>query len=124
MFPQGEVYSHYSSIKMGFGTVRNGGTNSDSRITFDADPSGLAGASPLVVSFSLPSGTLGEQDPENVVFALSFRSASRQTARLTSKFGLFLHIFEARLMDTSAVFVVPEEPRGSRYRFDNIPTPA
>ena len=31
-------------------------------------------------------------------------------------------MFTARLMDTSAVFVVPEEPHGLCYRLFNVPT--
>jgi hypothetical protein len=111
------------SMKVGFGKVKNSGTDSDPRITFDADPAGFAGSSPLVVSFSLPSWTLHIEAPENLTVALSLR-LSPQTARLMPKLGTFLHVFTARLMDTSAVFVVPEEPHGLCYRLYNTPTPA
>jgi hypothetical protein len=113
----------FSSIKVGFGRVKNSGTNSDPRITFDADPAGFAGSSPLVVSFSLPSWTLHIEDPENLAIALSLR-LSPQTVRLIPRLGTFLPVFTARLMDTSAVFVVPEEPHGMCHRLYNTPMPA
>ena len=116
------AYSSYSSIKVGFGKVKSSGTDSDPRITFDADPTGLAGSSPLVVSFSLPSWALLVEDPEDMTISLSFR-ASPQTAYLVPKLGLALHVFTARLMDTSAVSVVPTEPHGVCYRLCNMPTP-
>ena len=116
-------HSSYSSIKMGFGRVRNSGTGSDPRITFDIDPAGWAGTSPLVVSFSVPSWTLHVENPENMVVALSLRT-SPQTVHLVPKFGMCLHIFKARMMDTSAVFVVPEEPHGVCYRLCSMLMPA
>ena len=117
------AHSSFSSIKVGFGTVRNCGTDSNPRITFDADPSGWAGSSPLVVSFSLPSWTLHVEAPGNMIVALSLRS-SPQNTRLIPKFGMSLHIYTARLMDTSAVFVVPEEPHGMCHQLRNLSTPA
>ena len=116
------AHSSYSSIKVGFGTVKRGGTDSDPQITFNTDPTGLAGVSPLFVSFSVPSWTLHVENPENMVVALSFRS-SPQTVHLVPKFGMCLHIFKARLMDTSAVFVAPEEPHGACHRLHNMPMP-
>ena len=110
------------SIKLGFGKVRNSGTDSDPRITFDVDPLGLAGSSPLVMSFSLPSRMLHGEDPEDMIIALSFRP-SPYTLHLASKFGALLRVFEARLMDTSIVFVVPEEPHGLCYRLWKLPMP-
>jgi hypothetical protein len=114
--------SSYSSIKMGFGRVKNSGTGSDPRITFDADPTGFAGSSPLVVSFSVPSWMLGTEGPENMFIALSLR-LTPQTIRLTQKFGMALHVFKAQLTNTSAVFVVPEEPHGMCYQLFNTPVP-
>jgi hypothetical protein len=113
----------FSSIKVGFGRVKNSGTNSDPRITFDPDPTGLAGSSPLVVTFSLPSWTLHIEDPEDLTIALSL-PFSPQSINLMASFGMSLHVFTARLMDTSAVFVVPEEPHGMCYRLWNKPMPA
>ena len=117
------AYLSFSSIKVGFGKVVNSGTVSEPRITFDADPSGFSGSSPLVVSFSLPSWTLNMEDPERMKVALSLRSLP-QTVRLMYKFGMFLRVFTARLMDTSSVFVVPEEPHGVCHRLCNMATPA
>lgn len=114
------AHSSFSSIKVGFGKVKNSGTNSDPRITFDADPTGWAGSSPLAVSFSLPSWTL---DQEDVVIALSLRT-SPWTLQLIPKLGLYLNVFTARLTDTSAVFVTPEEPHGLCYRLYNTSVPA
>jgi hypothetical protein len=116
------AHSSFSSIKVGFGEVRNSGTDSDPRITFDADPTGWAGSSPLVVSFSLPSWTLHVEPPENLIIALSFR-LSPQIVHLIPRFGMCLHIYKAKLMDTSAVFVVPEEPHGLCHRLDKMSTP-
>ena len=117
------VLASFCSIKVAFGKVNNSGTDSDPRITFDMDPLGWAGSSPLIVSFSLPSRMLHVEDPEDMAVGLSFR-LSPHTLRLASKFGMSLHVFEARLMDTSAVFVVPEEPHGVWYRLCNVPSPA
>ena len=114
-------HSSYSSIKVGFGKVKNSGTIPDPRITFDADPAGWAGSSPLVVSFSIPSWTI--QDPEGWKIALSLRQ-SPQTVHLMSKFGMYLNVFTARLTDTSVVFVAPEEPHGICYRLYNSPMQA
>ena len=111
------AHSSFSSIKVGFGKVKNSGTNSDPRITFDADPAGWAGSSPLIVSFSLPSWTL--KDPEDKIITLSLRH-SPQTVHLVPKFGVYLNVFTARLTDTSVVFVAPEEPHGTRYRLSNM----
>ena len=116
------IVASFCSIKVAFGNVKNSGTDSDPRITFDVDPLGWAGSSPLVVSFSLPSLMLHVEGPEDMAIGLSFR-LSPHTLRLASKFGVSLHVFKARLMDTSAVFVVPEEPHGACYRLCNIPTP-
>ena len=115
------AHSSFSSIKVGFGKVKNSGTNSDPRITFDADPAGWAGSSPLIVSFSLPSWTL--KDPEDKIITLSLRH-SPQTVHLVPKFGVYLNVFKARLTDTSVVFVAPEEPHGTRYRLSNMSTSA
>ena len=116
------ILACFCSIKMAFGKVNNSGTGSDPRITFDVDPLGPAGSSPLVVSFSLPSRMLHVDDPEDMAIGLSFR-LSPHTLHLASKFGVSLHVFKARLMDTSAVFVVPEEPHGVCYRLHNTPSP-
>ena len=114
-------HHNFSSIRLGFGKVKHSGTDSDPRITFDADPLGWAGSSPLVMSFSVPSRMLHREGPEDTMIALSFRP-SPHTLRLAPKFGEFLHVFAARLMDTSAVFVVPEEPHGICHRLRNMPT--
>ena len=119
----GSAHSSFSSIKVGFGKVRNSGTGSDPRIIFDADPAGWAGSSPLVVSFSLPSWMLHLGDPERVIIALSLR-VSPQTVHLVPKLGMDLRVFTTRLMDTSVVFVAPEEPHGVSHRLCNMPTPA
>ena len=57
------------------------------------------------------------------MIALSFR-LSPQTIHLVPKLGMALHVYKARLMDTSAVFVVPEEPHGVCHRLCNMSTPA
>jgi len=116
---KGSAHSSFSSIKVGFGKVRNSGTDSDPRIMFDADPAGWAGSSPLVVSFSLPSWILHIGDLERVIIALSLR-ASPQTVHLVPKLGMDLCVFTARLMDTSVVFVAPEEPHGVCHRLCNM----
>ena len=116
------AHSSFSSIKVGFGRVRNSGTDSDPQIAFDADSTDWAGSSPLVVSFSLPSWALLVEAPEDLIIALSLR-LSPQTIHLIPKFGMSLHVYKARLMDTSAVFVVPEEPHGVCHRLYNMPTP-
>lgn len=113
----------FSSIKVGFGKVKNSGTDSEPRIIFDPDPTGWTGSSPLVVSFSLPSWILHVDDPENMMIALSLRS-SPQTIHLIPKLGISFLVHTARLMDTSAVFVAPEEPHGVCYRLCGMPTPA
>ncbi|KAF9785100.1 hypothetical protein BJ322DRAFT_1108563 [Thelephora terrestris] len=121
---QGEsAYSGFASIKVGFGKVTNSGTVSEPRIDFDADPAGWAGSSPLVVSFSLPSWILLVEDPKNLIIALSLR-LSPQIIHLVQKFGMSLHVFTAKLMDTSAVFVVPDEPHGVCHRLFTTGTPA
>jgi len=121
---QGQSGLHnFSSIKLGFGKVKNSGTDSDPRIIFDADPLGWAGSSPLVMSFSVPSGMLHGEDPKDMMIALSFRP-SPHTHCLAPKFGPFFRVFAARLMDTSAVFVVPEEPHGMCQRLCNMPKSA
>ena len=117
------THSSFSSIRVGFGRVRNSGTDSDPRITFDADSTGWAGSSPLIVTFSLPSWALHVKAPEDMMIALSFR-LSPQTIHLVPKLGMALHVYKARLMDTSAVFVVPEEPHGVCHRLCNMSTPA
>ena len=114
-------HSSFSSIKVGFGKVENSGTDSDPRITFDADPTGWAGSSPLVVSFSLPAWTL--KDPEDKIIALSLRHLP-QTVHLVPTLGVYLNVFEAQLTDTSVVFVTPEEPHGMCYRLCNMPMQA
>ena len=116
------AHSSFSSIKVGFGRVRNSGTDSNPRITFDADPTGWAGSSPLVVSFSLPSWTLHVEAPEDMIIALSLR-LSPGNVHLIPKLGMSLHVYKAQLTDTSAVFVVPEEPHGVCYRLCNMFTP-
>lgn len=103
-----EAHSYFASIKMGFGAIKNNGTDSDPRITFDADPTGWTGTSPLVMSFSVPSLALVHlEDPEDMTVAFSFRS-SCQTIDLVPILGIFLHIFTAPLMDTSG-------PRGASW---------
>jgi hypothetical protein len=113
----------FSSIKVGFGKIENSGTDSEPRIIFDPDPTGWAGSSPLVMSFSLPSWMLHAGGPEDTTIALSLR-LSPQTVHLIPKFGMSLQVYTARLMDTSAVFVVPEEPHGVCHRVFNMSTPA
>ena len=117
------THSSFSSIRVGFGKVKNSGTDSDPRITFDTDPAGWAGSSPLIVSFSLPSRSLGLEDPEDLIIMLSLRETP-QTVHLVPKFGVGLNVFTARLMDTSVVLVAPEEPHGTRYRLCNMPLQA
>ena len=117
------TYSTFSSIKVGFGKVQNNGTASDPQITFNPDPTSWAGSSPLIMSFSLPSWILHIEDPEDKIIALSLRS-SPQTFHLIPKLGMHLHVFAARLMDTSAVFVAPEEPHGIYHRVWSMSTPS
>ena len=113
--------SGFSSIKVGFGKVKDSGTDSDPRITFDADTAEWAGSSPLIVSFSLPSRSL--QDPDDLIIALSLRKTP-QTVHLIPKLCPHLNVFTARLADTSVVFVAPEEPHGTCYRLCNMPMQA
>ena len=117
------AFYNFSSIKLGFGKIKSSGTDSDPRITFDADPLGWAGSSPLVMSFSVPSRILHREGPEDTTIALSFRS-SVYTHHLVPKFGDPPRVFAARLMDTSAVFVVPEEPHGMCHRLSDVPASA
>jgi len=79
----------FCSIRVGFGKVDNSGTDSDPRITFDADPLGFSGSLPLVVLFSLPSWMLQIEDPEDMIIALSF-CVSPHTLCFVQKFGMFL----------------------------------
>ena len=117
-----EAHMSFASIKMGFGKVSNSGSVSEPKITLDADPAGWAGSSPLIVSFSLPSRTLHLEDPKNMIITLCLRP-SPGNIHLARKLGKSLHVFTARLTDTSAVFITPEEPHGVCHRLFTMAPP-
>ncbi|KZT03168.1 uncharacterized protein LAESUDRAFT_744706 [Laetiporus sulphureus 93-53] len=109
-------WSHniYSSVHVAYGTVIRMGTGSGTWAVFTEDSAGARGSSSLVASFTMSSCLLTDIEPmENFLIRLSVRSTPA-SAVLVSKLGLELTLFHARLMDQSAVIVLPERPLPTR----------
>lgn len=113
------THNIFASLRVGFGEVNPSGTVACPKVVFKPDPSSWAGTSPLIVSFSVPSGALHAERPDIMSVTLGLHSTPG-TVKFVSKLGMFLTIFSARLMDRSQVFVVPEEPQGLDESLDKI----
>ena len=99
------VHNMYSPIAISFGSVQRTTKDGNPWISWDEDPLGLAGNSPLVVSFNVPAWTLDK----NLSVSLSLR-ATQHTIPWTRKLGVGLHLFQTRITDASRVFIVPDHP--------------
>lgn len=99
------VHNVYPSITAAFGSVRRTTKGGNPWITWEEDPLGFSGRSPLVVSFNAPTWTLDQ----TLSVALSLR-ATPYTIPWTRKLGIGLHLFLTKITDTSNVFIVPDHP--------------
>jgi hypothetical protein len=98
----------FSTVHAAFGKVIPMGTKNRPRVMFEEDPQGWKGTSPLVTSFIMPTVALVFIEPmEKLKIGLTVRSTTG-TAPLIKKLGLSLNIFNASLMDESAVHILPE----------------
>lgn len=114
------THNIFSSLRMGFGKVTSSGTDARPGVVFEPDPSSRAGASPLIVSFSVPSVALHIDGPDAMSVTLSLHSTPGTCMMFVSELGMYLKIFGAPLMDRSQVFVVPDEPRGLSESLDKV----
>ncbi|EED84255.1 predicted protein [Postia placenta Mad-698-R] len=109
-------WSHniFSSVHVAFGRAIPMGTKARPWVTFEADSEGWSGTSSLVASFTMASRYLTDiEPPHQLRVTISVRSTPASSL-LTEKLGIMLIIHEARLMDESAVFVLPEHPLPAR----------
>ncbi|EED80904.1 predicted protein [Postia placenta Mad-698-R] len=89
-------------------------TKAHPRVTFEADPEGWGGTASLVASFTMASRYLTDIEPAHRLrVSISVRS-THASALLTDALGVALIVHEARLMDETAVFVLPEHPLPTR----------
>ena len=100
-----EAQNRYSCIRPAFGIIKKG---DDGRILLESDPEGWAGASPLVLSFLVPSWTLMVR-PHDITIALGVHPVGQQYPELARKMGIHLHLFSAKLFGDS-VNLSPEWP--------------
>ena len=114
------THNIFASLRVGFGKVASSGTDARPEVVFEPDPSSWAGASPLIVSFSVPSCALHVEHPDTMTVALSLRSTPQASIVFMPELGMSLTIFTAPLMDRSQVFVVPDEPQGLDGSLDKI----
>ena len=117
------THNIFASLKVGFGKLTSFGTDVYPGVTFEPDPSPWAGTSPLIVSFSVPSWALHIEHPDVMTVTLGLRSTPQTTMLFVRKLGMYLTIFSAPLMDSSQVFVIPDEPRWLDESLDSIFTP-
>ncbi|KAL6298059.1 hypothetical protein BKA93DRAFT_754447 [Sparassis latifolia] len=106
----------FSSVHAAFGRVISRGTESNPRVLFDKDPDGWKGTLPLVVSFTLAARYLTEFEPmETLDVYLSVRDTVASVVMLSDRLGMWLSLFNAKLMDKSHVYVLPEDFVPSEY---------
>ncbi|PCH44295.1 hypothetical protein WOLCODRAFT_138924 [Wolfiporia cocos MD-104 SS10] len=105
-----QIYNIFASVHAAFGRATSMGSKSDPWVTFEEDPEGWDGTSPLVVSFTMATLFITElEPPENLRICLVVRSTPGSVL-LVPKLGMDLTVFEANLMNDSTVYVLPEQP--------------
>jgi hypothetical protein len=105
-----------------FGTVISVGTKAHPKVIFEEDTKGWKGASPLLASFIMPTRMLTSVEPmEELNVYLSMKTTA-STALFVNKLGRLLNIFEASLMDETAVHVLPEQPLPAKNNTSSSPT--
>ncbi|GBE84710.1 hypothetical protein SCP_0606900 [Sparassis crispa] len=120
------TWSHnvYSAVHVAFGRATKMGTKARPWVSFEEDPDGKRGTSPLVASFTVAVRALTEIEPmQQLSIGLSVRS-TLGTVMLTKKLGLTLSLFSAPLMDESHVLVLPEPSLPSRAVQAPLPSPS
>ncbi|KZP26327.1 hypothetical protein FIBSPDRAFT_782242 [Athelia psychrophila] len=119
----------FTAIHVAFGRVIPMGTKARPWVSFEEDPAGFHGSSPLLVSFIMPTRLLTDFEPAediNVEFCIKSLPGIA-THYLLPILGVKLSIFSARLMDQSLVQVLPEQPlspipAGFQKRSSSSPT--
>ncbi|THH20183.1 hypothetical protein EW146_g1126 [Bondarzewia mesenterica] len=112
----------FASVHVAFGSVIPMGTKSNPRVIFKEDPEGWNGTSSLVASFTMPTRLLTDIEPQEALNVCFSVRSTPGTVLLTSKLGLKLSLFEANLLDDSAVYTLPEQPLPSKAPRVSSPT--
>lgn len=109
-------WSHniFSSVHVAFGRAIKMGTKAHPWVTFEADPEGWSGTSSLVASFTMASRYLTDIEPAHRLRVTVSVRSTHASVLLTDKLGVALIVHEAKLMDETAVFVLPEHPLPTR----------
>ncbi|KAM6496295.1 hypothetical protein JOM56_009001 [Amanita muscaria] len=103
-------FQHYQSF---FGQARADypdiECSQEPTITFEKDPQGYNGTSPVIFTFYIPTYQIGHK-AENLQIALSVRPTGMLIHKLTPILGQFLTIHSAPLMDRQYVHITRERP--------------
>ncbi|EKM79834.1 hypothetical protein AGABI1DRAFT_18833, partial [Agaricus bisporus var. burnettii JB137-S8] len=98
----------HSSIRPIFGDIIDSSTNPGKKVIVE-DDQGLAGNSPLIVSFFVPSWILA-QGSNGTTVGLCIKSTGADSARFMSKLGLELRLYSTKVSDRNHVFICTERP--------------
>ncbi|KAI0942313.1 hypothetical protein AcW1_002972 [Taiwanofungus camphoratus] len=114
-------HNHFSSVHAVFGTATIMGTKARPWAVLNDDAEGRNGTSSIVVSFTVLTKYLTAFGPmENLSVCISV-CGTPGSAVPTSKLGIWLTLFSARLMDVSHVNILPEQPLLTRKAYDSSP---
>ncbi|KAF5334453.1 hypothetical protein D9611_014489 [Ephemerocybe angulata] len=105
----------FTSVHAAFGRAIPMGTKQNPQVKFEEDVKGWKGKSSLVLSFTAPSYLITElEHPASLEVAFGVKNTPAACATLIQKLGIRLHVYSAKLMDSSQVFILPEPPLPAR----------
>ncbi|KAM6496297.1 hypothetical protein JOM56_009003 [Amanita muscaria] len=106
------VHNFFQNYLAFFGDVKvesSGPNDRDLSITYEEDPQGIRGSSPVIFSFYIPTWII-RKNGSKINVALSLRSTPAVTQQLRQILDPSLVLFSKPLVDDKYVFITPERP--------------
>ncbi|TFY54167.1 hypothetical protein EVG20_g9820 [Dentipellis fragilis] len=107
----------FSSVHVAYGRVTTMGTKSNPWASFQEDPLGQSGQSPLIATFTMPSRLLTAYEPQDDLYVCLSLKSGPASIMFTPELGHELIVYRANLMDESHVIVLPEQPLPSKQLY-------
>ncbi len=109
-----DLYHTFSSFQASFGKAAFQGSGVDSHVYLAQESSRQDNASPVVISFRVPTWILSNNPRDTSVF-VGIQSTPETARQWASNLGLNMRLFAAKLMDTEYVHVVPLTAEGQTF---------
>ncbi|PSR99322.1 hypothetical protein PHLCEN_2v4181, partial [Hermanssonia centrifuga] len=109
-----DLYHTFSSFQASFGKAAFQGSGEDSHVYLTQESSRQDNASPVVISFRVPTWILSNNPRDTSVF-VGIQSTPETARQWASNLGLNMRLFAAKLMDTEYVHVVPLTAEGQTF---------